>query len=581
MKNGRRTAIGLSLSALLVLLALLFPTGWYDALPRQPGLETMPVSGVVLLRLLLAVAAITTAAVVLSEWRWIPLPAGARIAAFRTWQLQDDLTRGRARGWLLAITLLALVLRVYRIDAELWIDELYSLSDYAQQPWSVIAGSYRTSNNHLLMSLLMKASIALCGVSEWSVRLAAVSFGVAAIPALYRVARLAMSRWASLGAALLLAVSYHHVFFSQNARGYIAYLFFALVSTRALFDALRDDRRRDWACYGIATVLSAMALLNTVFVIAAQLLIAVLVLYGVHRRSGESSALLRRVVGVYAATGFACAIVFAVPLPEAYLVITSTYDKAGTGFAPNSMALVRDVARGVSDGFGTRGLIAAAPFLLLAAGGWTVLWRRQWAVALAFTLPGVLTGIVLVTRGLTVSPRFFLLWLLLAVLTAAVTIEAFALRVARLYRVPVATAVFGALALVSLLSLRRYYAVPKQPFVAAIAHVERVRRADDLVLAITPTTRGVRFYGERLRIPLASHYRFVGSVAALDSALAAPGGGRAFVLTTLEYGSSLQHPELFRRVRAGWQRDTTFPGTIGDGQISVWSPRDAMVPPLP
>jgi len=50
------------------------------------------------------------------------------------------------------------------------------------------------------------------------------------------------------------------------------------VSTRALLDALRDDRRRDWACYGVATVFGVMALLNTVFVIAAQLLIAVLVL---------------------------------------------------------------------------------------------------------------------------------------------------------------------------------------------------------------------------------------------------------------------------------------------------------------
>ncbi len=581
MSERRHTAIGLSISALLVLLALLLPTDWYAALPRQRGLETMPVSGVVLLRLLLAAAAVTTAAVSLSGWRWTPLPPGARMPAFRAWQGDGDLTRARARGWLLVITLTALALRVYRIDAELWIDELYSLGDYALQPWSVIAGSYRTSNNHLLMSLLMKASTALFGVSEWTVRLAAMSFGVAAIPALYRVARLVMTRWASLGAALLLAVSYHHVFFSQNARGYIAYLFFALVSTRALLDALRDDRRRDWACYGVATVLGVMALLNTVFVIAAQLLIALLALYLVHRRSGESSTLLRRLAGVYAVTGFACVTVFAVPLPEAYLVITSTYAKAGTGFAPNSMELMRDVARGVSDGFGTRGLIAAVPFLLLAAGGWMVLWRRQWAVALAFTLPGVLTGMVLVTRGLTISPRFFLLWLMLAVLTAAVTIDVVVVRLWRPHRIRVGIVVFAALSMVSLLSLRRYYAVPKQPFIAALTYVERVRRADDLVLAITPTTRGVRFYGERLEVPLASRYRFVGSVEALDAVMAERRGGRTLLLTTLEFGSSLQHPDLFSRVRAGWQRDTTFPGTIGDGQISVWSPRGSVALPSP
>lgn len=554
-----------------MLLALSVPTEWYDALPRQPGLEAMPLSGVLLLRVLLAAAAVIVAALALSGWRWTPLPASARMPTFAVRPVYGDLTRTQARCALIAITLLALALRVYRVDAELWIDELYSLGDYALQPWSVIVGSYRTSNNHLLMSLLMKVSVSLFGVAEWSVRLAAVSIGVASMPALYRVARLVMSRWASLGAVLLLAVSYHHVFFSQNARGYIAYLFFALVSTRALLDALREDRRRDWVLYATATVLGVMALLNTVFVIASQLLIALVALSVVHRRDGAAAPLLRRLSGVYVASGFVCLLVFAVPLPEAFLVISRTYAQAGTGFAPTSMALLHDVARGVSDGFGTRGLMAAAPFLLLASGGWLVLWRRQWAVATALTLPGVLTAIVLVARGLTVSPRFFLLWLPLAVLTAAVTIEALALRLARPYQRRVAWPVFAVLAIVSLLSLRRYFAVPKQPFRAALLYVERVRGADDLVLAIAPTTRGVRYYGEQLDVPIASRYRFVASVAALDSAVAARGGGRTFVLTTLEYGSSLQHPELFERVRAGWRRDTTFPATIGDGQISVWS----------
>jgi mannosyltransferase len=566
-----RTLMPLAASALMLLLALLFPTEWYDRLPRQPGLEIMPLNGVLLLRVLLAAVAVVTAAVTLSGWRWTTLPPQARICTFATRQVPDDLTRTDARRWLLGISLLALVLRVYRIDAELWIDELYSLSDYALQPWSVIVASYRTSNNHLLMSLLMKASVALFGVSEWTVRLAAVSFGVATIPAMYRLARLAMSRRASLGAALLLAVSYHHVFFSQNARGYIAYLFFALVSTRALLDALRDDRRRDWMVYGTATLLGVMALLNTVFVIAAQLCVAIVALAIVHRGSGTSAPLLRRLAAVYAMTGVACALVFAIPLPEAYLVITRTYAEAGTGFAPTSMELLRDVARGVSDGFGTRGVIAAVPFLLLASVGWLVLWRRQWAIAMALTLPGVLTAAVLVARGMTVSPRFFLLWLPLAVLTAAVSIEAAAERLPAPIRRRAGITIFAVVAAVSLLSLRWYYTVPKQPFIAAIAYVEQRRHPDDLVLAVTPTTRGVRFYGDRLQAPIASHYRFISSVAELDSAVAARGSERTFVLTTLEYGLSLQHPELLARIRAGWERDTSFPGTIGDGQISVWS----------
>jgi 4-amino-4-deoxy-L-arabinose transferase-like glycosyltransferase len=161
---------------------------------------------------------------------------------------------------LAAIIALAAVLRCISLGSDLWIDEITTIVDYRNMPTMQVIGSYLRSNNHLLNTLLMKAAIAVFGEHEWSARLPAMLFGVATIPVIYWVARLAMSRLASLGAALLLALSYHHIFFSQNARGYTAYLFFALLSTGALARGLQRDEMRQWALYVVSVVLGFASL---------------------------------------------------------------------------------------------------------------------------------------------------------------------------------------------------------------------------------------------------------------------------------------------------------------------------------
>jgi uncharacterized membrane protein len=58
----------------------------------------------------------------------------------------------------------------------------------------------------------------------------------------------------------VLAVSYHHIFFSQNARGYSAALFFALATSGLLIRALWDDRGWRWCLYVAAMVLGFASL---------------------------------------------------------------------------------------------------------------------------------------------------------------------------------------------------------------------------------------------------------------------------------------------------------------------------------
>lgn len=576
----------------VALTAALMPSAWYDALPRQAELPPPPISGVTVLRLVLAMEAAMLLLVVAFDWRFVRMAATSRLAGHAARVEPGDLTARTGAIGLTVITLLALLLRLYHLDRDLWLDEISPIVDYASMSVSQIVGSYLRSNNHLLNTLLLKAMIALFGEHEWSVRLPAVAFGVAGVPALYWCARLALSRRASLGAALLLAVSYHHLFFSQNARGYTAYLCLALFSTRLLVNGLRDDRVRDWLLYVMATVLGFAALLNTAFVLAAQGLVALAVVWRVHRAGGAAMPLLRRVVVVFAIAGLLSAELYAVALPEVYVVISNVYKTQSTGFVFFSWEFAREVLRGVSAGFGSGhlgagALLAAVPFLLVAAAGALAVLKRAWVLAIGLALPGLLTLAFLLVRGLTISPRFFLLWLPLAVLTAVVAIDAGAGWIWRSR--PKRAALVGAatvalLATLSAASLARYYAIPKQPYRAALAYVERERNPDDLVVVVYLAELGMRYYGARAAAPLEQRYRFVRTVPALDSALAERGTGpaaaRVWLIVTFERALQMDLPELNARVRSGWMLQHAFDGTVGDGGISVWRERDAAPVPI-
>lgn len=578
LKATLQIALQIALPLALLLGALLMPTAWYDTMPRAPELPARPVSGTTLLRLVLTMLAVVFGVLAWQGWRWTPLPEAMRTTGFARRNEPGDLEAASAHRWLLLITLIALALRTAGIGADLWTDELMTVDQMVPMSFAEIIGSYKSSNNHLLMSLIIKASVMTFGLHEWTVRLGVAAFGVASVPALYRVARLAMSRRSSLGAALLLAVSYHHVFFSQNARGYVAYVLFALLATRALVDALRDDRLVDWVQYGIATILGMMALLNAAFVIAAQLLVVAIVALQRWRQTGRIAPLAWRLAAVYVITGVCCFGVYAVALPDAYLYITSAYTLGQTGASAASHDLLNVVVRGIVDGFGPGVALAALPFLGLAAAGVVMLWRRQWAVTSLLLLPGVLTALLLVARGMTFSPRFFLLWLPLAILTAVVTIDAISVRLplASPARARAASsALVGLVATLSALSLVRYYAVPKQPFSTTLRYLEHVRGADDLAFAIQPSWLGVHYYGMKLQLPLERNYVEIAEASSLDSALARRDTRRVRLITTLEHVIEQSRPELMAKVYAGWTRDTTFAATIGGGAISVWSERPA------
>lgn len=563
----------------LILAGLFLPDGWYDPIPSPDNLPRPELSGAVLFRISLLIEGVVFVGLGFRRSWYRRLAPEERPQFHGAPATEETVSRTAARWWVVAITILAAVLRVYGIDGELWLDEVNARLLYRDASPVQIFVSYVTSNNHLLYTLLVKLVVALLGEREWVMRLPAVIFGIATIPVMYRASRLVLSRWSSLAAAALLAVSYHHVFFSQNARAYSAYLLFSLTASFFLTRALQDDRLRAWAFYVATTLLNFSATLIAAFVFAAHLVAGAIAVLALMRVTKTIPRLVIRVAAVAAVTGFFGFQLYAAALPQMLIYMRLVYVDPAAGFAPLSWEFVRALAEGLSAGYGAGWVMAAAvPALAIGGAGFVSLLRRNWAFVLTLTLPGVLLGAFLILRALVISPRFFLLALPLGIMCGTRGLEiAFAIVAGRWVdrrRVTaLATAAVVLMAAASLWSLRRYYAVPKQAFRASLVHIQSSRAPGDIIIVVHLAAGGYEFYAPKFGLRDGEDFFLVRTVERLDRVLAAHPGRRAIAVTTFPRALRLTVPDLADRIARDWVEERRFPATVGDGEVTVWIPR--------
>ncbi len=580
-----RVRKGLFIAGLFVALAAIgMPREWYDRIPPNADLPLPPMSGLTLLQLSLGAEALLLI--------WLSFrPSRARPGIIRLTAIiapvEADGQPGRrtTAGFLIGITLLGLLLRLWRLDSDLWLDEIAPLVVYGPMSAAQVMASYLGSNNHLLNTLLVKLSVAALGEHEWSVRLPAVIFGTATIPVFYWAARFVLTRANSLAAALLLAVSYHHIFFSQNARGYTAYVCIALLSSVCFSKALGDSRPRTWALYVGTMFLGMAALLISVFVFSSHAAVGGGVLLAMRRRGQPWRLAARTLITVFAVTAFLVFQLYAMILPQAYVYMRSVYTQADSGYALLSVDFFAELARGVLVAFGAGVSWMLLPILVagFAVGiyGWVRLAKRRGPLILSLTLPGVFTMALVALGSLSVSPRFFLLALPLTILVmveALSTITEAAWRrcqrpggaPAPLWLWPGAVVPVAAL---MLLPLPAYYSMPKQAYVASADYVRQARTPDDIVVVVHLAEMGYRYYGPRVGLQEGPCCVYLRSKEALDAVVRAHPRGRVLLVTTFLRAMRLGYPDLAASIEQGWMVDRIFPGTVGEGDIAVWIPR--------
>jgi len=202
---------------------------------------------------------------------------------------ENDDTVKRLRNWLstpqagwlalAAITLLAGAIRFYRLGTEsLWFDETHTwrMTQVTWNQFMFIRVLWHEEPYPPLYLTLIYGWVAWLGDSEVVLRFPSLVAGVLTIPVLgWGMGRL-VGKSLGLIAALLLALSPFHIWYSQEARVYTLFALLVLLSTLALAEAWRTNRRPAWFIYGLLCLLGCYTHYYVIFYLAGQALFVVI-----------------------------------------------------------------------------------------------------------------------------------------------------------------------------------------------------------------------------------------------------------------------------------------------------------------
>ena len=466
---------------------------------------------------------------------------------------------------LAGITLIGAAVRSAGLDSGLWVDEIESLLTSFRNSLETIVTTYPSDNHHPLYAVLAHASCSLFGEAPWSLRLPALLFGVATVPALFAMARPLVERREALLSAAFLAVSYHHVWFSQNARGYTAIAFFTVLGIAALLRGHVTGRLRWYALYGVAAALGAYAHLTMVLVVLGHALGLAVVL-----AAQGSLGNPRSLRGPAVAMGLGALLTAGLYAPMAESVFDYFLNRPSglRGVSTPLWAvgeLFRVLSLGLGAGSAVLGAVLVALGMVLGASGLASLSRRSPLFLGLFLGPFVVTlaGAAL-ARG-TLYPRFFFFAIgpaiLIAVRGGFACTEWLAARLGRpAFGERLAVAGGAAVLLASALSLGLNYRYPKQDFEGAMEYVLAARAPEDRVVSLrVPSDPFRRLY--RQDWPNAQNLRELDAARSPDR--------QTWILYTMPRYLAAGAPELAAAIRRECPDPRVFRGTIGGGDVFV------------
>lgn len=203
----------------------------------------------------------------------------------------------RFRLWILiAITLLAAMVRAPFLLHSLWYDEIAAFLGYSLPgPWAAV-GTYFTQANHVFHSFLAWMSTAIFGVDELSVRLPSFLAGLGTVWAVAMLGREVGGASLAMMAALVTALMPTAVLASTEARGYSLMMFFAALMTALLMRAQRlsgsdrSQRIANWCLYAAVCALGVWSHLVTVCVPIFHAIACVVIAIRARKLSNRNAA---------------------------------------------------------------------------------------------------------------------------------------------------------------------------------------------------------------------------------------------------------------------------------------------------
>ncbi|WP_170763201.1 glycosyltransferase family 39 protein [Ruegeria lacuscaerulensis] len=472
---------------------------------------------------------------------------------------------------LLFILLLAAVLRTAGLNAPLWYDEIWTVDTHIRLPWGEMVREY-SMNHHYFFSIKAKLVSQIFGEQAWAYRFPAVLFGVGVVGAIWWLAKDVAGPRIAHVSALLVALSYHQVWFSQNARGYTELAFWSTLGFIFFLRGVHRPTFGTWIAFGLTAAAAVFThLTGAFFFVALGLVWLISLITGFGRGPLTRDWVLRPLTGV----AIAIALILLAYLPILPSIAGTVGDVASTS-AVDPMQEYQNplwtIVEGLRTAVGSTGPLT----LFVAVGG---------MVALAFGAAGahstqplffpsivmhfIVTLVILLALGMRIWPRFFFVDIGLVIILAVVGCWYSAGMVARGLRRPqikpllVAIGVVAMIA-VSLFLVQRNYAAPKQDLAGAFALVEETRTPSERIYAINPG-------GPIFERHFNADWTTIGDAEGYFDAMAQPGPVALVVLFPNRMFRAI--PQLGQDAERQLELVQAFAGTLGDGRVLVYRRR--------
>lgn len=451
------------------------------------------------------------------------------------------------------------VLRIIGLNEGMWVDEIETLVNYVRLPAGEIIESYQSRNNHILYSLFAHLSVAWFGESPWALRLPAALFGIATIPAAYYLGRQLASRNEAFLVGAFLTFSYHHVWFSQNGRGYTGLLLGSVLLSIYFIRLLTMDKPgyRPVLAYAIIAALSSWMHLTAALVVIAHAIIWLIVISPLARKE---EADLR----VAAAMGMLLA-----GLVSAALYIPN-FTSLKWAYSAGAASPDHEVAWSTSGWVLTEFLNAA---LSAVPGGWPIMvlgalamiagvwaYLRQGIVPAAILILPVLVVLFFVNRySAVIYPRFLFgsaVFFLLIAVRGGFVLSRVVLPMLNARQVTIIGLVIALTTATKVPSAWN----PKQDFVAAAEFIRSNRVEGDTVVCYTQTFRSLHVYlGLECRRPVN-----LNELNELEKA-----HSRTWFLYTFPALFRDRIPGVWDKVHKEYNPVTKFSSTVSGGDIVI------------
>lgn len=466
------------------------------------------------------------------------------------------------------ILLLALFLRIWGLNSPLWYDEILTLQTHVRLPWGDMMQSY-SMNHHYLFSLQAKASVAIFGEAAWSLRLPAMLFGLASIAAVWWLVRdLAGSHVAHI-TALLLAISFHHIWFSQNARGYTELAFWSALAMVLFLQGVRKPSWKIWIGYSLCMVAAIATHLTGVFFFMAQGLVWLFVATRALPAQGIRAPIIVMPALGYILGGILTLLFYAPLLPSVFETAVNVAQTSSADVMKEYQSPLWSVIEAVRTGIGSAGpmvgIVALFTLTLIGLGAVSLWAAHRLFVIIVFVHIG-LTIAMLMAMGMHIWPRFFfvdigflMLMIVLGVRSAAGFMSRYISFIPSksLY----ALAVAGMLIVSGGLASRNYMA-PKQDLEGAVKFVQSQRMESDRIYTVGVGATVFNGYYQ-------AGWQTIDNAEQFALAMREPGSVYLIVIFPARYLRVI--PELNTMADDGAiTLVKRFPGTLGDGSVLVF-----------